>query len=220
MTSLWIQDCAGNKLDPHFAAHELPISQYAKACYEGWIPKDSLELAFDQAVETLEQAKNKWGKAKGPIAASILTARRLGWEWHSATELTTDTKMKLNLLEDSPAFVQQQVTEAVRRLICRQFDLAQPMLNSGGRGPVTSGLRKVLRRPRDLSSMHRLWNKKCKASLHSAVVNGQWTQSRLHRAKLVESDLCKLCGEAKGTPIHRHQCQATAAHREECTNDK
>ena len=55
LTSLWLHDCVSGKLDPSFAAHELPIAQYAKACYEGWIPRDSLQTAFEQARTALSK---------------------------------------------------------------------------------------------------------------------------------------------------------------------
>ena len=119
MMSLWLHDCASGKIDLHFAAHELPITHYANACYEGWIPRDTLQTAFAQSCESLEQAKNKWGKARGPISATILTAKRIGWTWQSATEVTTDAGTKLDLMQDSPAFVLQHVTDAVRRTIAK-----------------------------------------------------------------------------------------------------
>ena len=59
MTSLWLHYCATGKLDPHFAAHELPISQYAKACYEKWSPGDTMQVAFDHAIDSVEKAENK-----------------------------------------------------------------------------------------------------------------------------------------------------------------
>ena len=51
------------------------------------------------------------------------------------------------------------------------------------------------------------------AGLMSAVANGQWTQTRLRRAGLVESSECKLCGTEDGTPWHRHHCAATCEQR-------
>ena len=66
--SLWLHDCASGRIDPHFAAHELPVAHHAKACYEGWIPADTLQTAFDQACETLKEAKVE--QAKGLISAT------------------------------------------------------------------------------------------------------------------------------------------------------
>ena len=59
MMSIWLHDCASGKLDPHFAAHELPIAHYAKACYEEWIPRDTLQTAFEHSSDALAKAKNK-----------------------------------------------------------------------------------------------------------------------------------------------------------------
>ena len=93
------------------------------------------------------------------------------------------------------------------------------MLKAGGRGPITSGFRKTLRRTKAPHRIHEKWSAKCSSSLRSAATNGQWTQARLHRAKMVESNLCKLCGAAPGTPIHRHNCATTAEARGQCIAD-
>ena len=43
----------------------------------------------------------------------------------------------------------------------------------------------------------------------SAFSKRQWTQERLHTAKLVDTDVCQACGQAKGTIEHRlWQCPA------------
>ena len=48
----------------------------------------------------------------------------------------------------------------------------------------------------------------------SAMANRQWTQQRLHRAGLSDSNLCQLCagcehGDQVGTHLHRFFCPVT-----------
>ena len=142
LMTLWLQDCAGNKLDPAFAAHELPILYYAKCCFEKWIPIDILESTVDHVKITLADSKNKWN---APSRCPIMSIERLGWMLLSSNLILTDTGMQLDLGCDSPAFVMQQVTEAVRRNIAREVDTQYPTLESRGKEPITSGFRKTLR---------------------------------------------------------------------------
>ena len=130
--ALWTIDCEGSKTDPIFPVHEMAIAQYSKPCYEKWIPSDILACAFTRAQEKLEEAKNKWGSVRGPIAATILTARQLGWPFSSPSDIITDNGDKLDLTIDSPAFVGQMVTEAVRRFIAEEIETAFPTLKGGG----------------------------------------------------------------------------------------
>ena len=119
MVALWIMDCEGNKTDPTFTVHEMPISQYAIACYEKWFPSDIQQTTFSRTVEAIDKANHQWSMVKGPIAATILSARRFGWTLHSAHTITTDSRTLLDFTLDSHSFVSQMATEAVRRSIAR-----------------------------------------------------------------------------------------------------
>ena len=213
-------DCEGNKTDPTFAAHEMPITQYAKACFEAWLPKDILAKTHAKMDEEIQQSANKWGSVRGPIAATILTVQRLGWEFKSATELVTGDGDTLDLCVDSPAFVSQEVTKAARKLISKEIDEAFPTLKSNARGPIISGVRKALAKGTGPQAINEKWTAKCKPSLRSALCNGQWTQSRLCRAGLAKDGICRLCLAVEGTPAHRHCCKVTELQRGQCTEDK
>ena len=190
LVTLWAIDCEGSKTDPAFAVHEMPLNSYAKACYEKWLPQELLQATFDEVVAELQGSKNKWNCAKGPIAAAVLTAQRIDWTFTNATNVTTDTGTELDLNMDSPAYVCQCVVESVRRRTARELEETFPALKGGGRGPITAGIRNAMRRNKMASKLHPKWGIKCKASLKSAVANGQWTQSRLFRAGLTTSDTC------------------------------
>ena len=152
LLTLWLQDAVGNKLDPNFCAHELPLQQYAKCCYEEWIPLDILQKAFDETDEKVQKANFAWNNAEGPIAASILTARRLEWTFESATVLKTHAGHRLELTIDSPAFITQQATLAVRRMIDKEITTEFPALGARANGPITSGFRKLFRKHKNITS--------------------------------------------------------------------
>ena len=66
LMTLWLQDCTGNKLDPKFTAHELPLLYYAKCCFDKWLPDEIIAASFDNANRSLAAAKNKWAPPRGP----------------------------------------------------------------------------------------------------------------------------------------------------------
>ena len=141
-------------------------------------------------------------------------------DFESATVIRTDTGDKLDLTIDSPAFVTQQITQAVRRFIDKEIETEFPALGAKGTGPITSGFRKILRNHKKVAKLYPKWDNQCRAAPQSATSNGQWTQDRLVRAGLSKCNLCKLCLKEGGTPKHRHKCEVTAAARGECTQDK
>ena len=111
----WIQDCKGTTTNPAFSAHESPLHMYATAWWEDWIPRDVLTNAHDAAATALTSSKFAWNAAKGPFAATILSARRLGWTFKDAETISTDLGEDLDVTRDSQDFIKCQVREAVRR---------------------------------------------------------------------------------------------------------
>ena len=67
-----------------------------------------------------------WAKVKGPAAATIMSARRLGWRFVSATEVDIGDNTRLLLNRDSPAYVRIKVVEAVNTWRARNVALKLP----------------------------------------------------------------------------------------------
>ena len=173
------------------------------------MPHDLLASAHNKAAEALQAAQFRWNAAKGPFTATILTAKRLGWSFVSPEILTTDDGETIDLTRDSPAYVRDQVRGSVRRMVASEIDHIMPVLRSRGRGPVTKGIRRALRKTGRLKKTHTLWDNKYASDLLSAVCNGQWTNSRLHRAGLSDDKHCNLCLDETGSPEHTHVCPRT-----------
>ena len=107
--------------------------------------------------------------------------------------------------------MQSLVREAVQRWRWKQVAIKLPALdNPGGlAGAWIAPIRSVLAR-KDCDT----WNHAHKGALKSAMANRQWTQQRLHKAGLSDSNLCQLCvgcenGDQVGTHLHRFFCPAT-----------
>ena len=153
----WTNCCKGTRTDPTYPAHEMPIHMYATAWWESWVPRDIMEHAHEKTAAAFESAKFAWNAAKGPFAATILSARRIGWSFKSASVLVTDVGEEINLARDSPVYVRDRTREAVSRKIAKEIDEALPALQSGGRGPMRRGVRRALRKAKELSKVHPQW---------------------------------------------------------------
>ena len=104
------------RLDPAFLAHTLPIATYANAWWEEWVTKGELTDAFTTAADifhSLPYDACAWRYVKGPVAAAIVSAARLGWTFLSATAVRTDTGQIWDLEADSPADVKRDIERAV-----------------------------------------------------------------------------------------------------------
>lgn len=88
-----IDGSASGKADPAFAAHCDPISAWAEAVWCSRLPLLVLARLVACAVQCLRKAKNVWARVRGPCAAFVASAQRLGWKVASATHVIDD---KLN----------------------------------------------------------------------------------------------------------------------------
>ncbi len=93
------------KADPAFAAHAGPIGEWAQAVWEHWLPTRALMRLVASAKRRLDKAARPWSVVRGPGAAFVASASRLGWIAHDARRLTSDTGMELDLAVDPPVVV-------------------------------------------------------------------------------------------------------------------
>ena len=86
--------------DPYFVAKQ--IAAYAKACWEKWLSDEFFVTAFTDTVISMDKAKHAWRAAKGPFAATLLSARRIKWNFISAYTATNDQGTLIDMKTDSP----------------------------------------------------------------------------------------------------------------------
>ena len=222
------------RADPAFAAHTDPIGHWATAVWEAWLPGGALRRLAAFAARRIAAARRPWSVVRGPAAAFVASARRLGWTVHDAFEVSTDVGVVLRFSLDSPAFVKHAVEESVRRWRWGAIEARLDSLDSGGRG-VGAVMQPIYRLldPRK-SNTEADWGPKECGGLRSALANRQWPQARLFRAGLAETPQCRLCLAAAqaavdepldehvlrtlphGTLAHRHwSCAVTEPLREE-----
>ena len=101
--ALFIEDVAGNKIDPAFEAHVQPIAAFATALWDGWVDREHLQNAIVLAVRKLASAQGtNWQSVTGPITATVATMHRLKWHFITPTKVQTDEERILDLTRDPP----------------------------------------------------------------------------------------------------------------------
>ena len=185
------------RVDPAFEAHCQPIVFWAMAVWHEWLPRAALGKLIAAARARLARAKNPWAAVRGPAAAYVATASRLGWCVQGPLSVFTDDGTTLDFGVDSPAFVKAAVDESVRRWRGRSIGrrLAGADLDGLGLGPSLACMYRLLD-PRRCTGDDD-WGPRDRAGLRSAVANRQWPQARLCSAGLAESPSCQLCEKAK-----------------------
>ena len=114
--TLALGDASGKgRADPAFAAHAEPIVMWSYAVWHGWASDAELARLHEGAQHQCRNEERMWSRVAGPAAAAVATARRLKWAVRSATAVTTDEGHELDLRRDSPASIEHEVHDAVRR---------------------------------------------------------------------------------------------------------
>jgi hypothetical protein len=112
--------------DPAFAAHIDPIVKWAQAVWQNWLPRRLMNGMVAKARTKLAMAKRVWQVVKGPAAATVATAARLGWTMHDATSATTDEGRTIDFDLDPPSVIARLVADAVRRWQWRRLETRLP----------------------------------------------------------------------------------------------
>ena len=259
------KDGVRGRLDPAFDAHVKPIAAWATAWWEDWRSPEQLTQAFRDADAALRRSSTStssssnssstaaeqslWHKVKGPTAAAILSAARLGWHFQGPHSLTTDTGDMFDMRLDSPAAIVVAIQQSVVRWraanVLQSFTATRTLLQSPARQPPPSVLptySKHWKRAQAMATIrmglpsldatnngkkHKMlpksWSPKYGPYLVSAMANKQWPQARVAAAKgagWTKDPTCRLCNDAPGTHLHRHSCPVSwPGQREACPGD-
>ncbi len=92
-----------------------------------------LRMVADAQVR-LATAGRPWAVVRGPAAAFVASAARLGWTVHDAFSVTTDDGVALRLRCDPPVVIRRACHDAVGRWRMRRIECDLPCLDSEGKG--------------------------------------------------------------------------------------
>ena len=233
-------DAADGTDDPAFQAHLLPLHALSMAWWEQWRTQGDLSRAHRAACDHLTAASSHkghiWTQVRGPTAAAILTAERLGWSFKDARNIIADCGRTIDLARDPPAYVKRLVIAAVRRWrlgnVLQHFHatrgLVMPAVGgaqaSGGSSHgrhITPSMTHWHQRANVVASLWHFpesirggWSSSDRKAaaptfLASAMAGRQWPQAKCAAAKgagWVADPTCRLCNGAPGTLAHRHSC--------------
>jgi hypothetical protein len=213
------------RADPAFAAHADPIGSFAEAVWCEWLPRQALLSLVSHAIDVLGSARSPWGRVRGPGAAFVASAQRLGWTIVDAFSCTDDRGHLICLSRDSPAMIRLLTDASVRRWRWRRVEEKCPSLIQGAGGfgaHIVPSYRIINARKPPAPG----WGHQQTGALCSAIMNRQWTQCRLVSAGLASGISCRLCVAAgyctkdsiqpkfKGTLVHRlWTCPCTESMR-------
>ena len=74
LTLLLADGPAGAAADPAFSAHADPITLWAVAVWESWLPRSAFTRTIARAKRRIAAAKREWNVVQGPAAAVVATA--------------------------------------------------------------------------------------------------------------------------------------------------
>ena len=94
-------------------AHRVPIATWALAVLETWLLIPMVDQMMTSAIPTLRSAKLVGAVVKGPAAAVVATAARIGWQILNATQILTDVGHLLDLSLVPPKVIAEHVFKAV-----------------------------------------------------------------------------------------------------------
>lgn len=229
---LYLLDGPMGTLDPAFDAHVLPMQRYATAVWQSWQPLQHLQSAFRDAQAKLLSKGFKWACVSGPIAALIMSLRRLEWVTSSPTLFSDDIGQVFDLRRDPPIVVAAAVRASVRRWRIAQIlhkypasctqqpDYVDPRvddqwLHTDGLVPqgtvdLVGVVSRLCKSSGNKSKEVAPWEVRHSSSLISAATGGQWCQARVASTKKWSDDpSCQLCKHEVGTLLHRRYCNVT-----------
>ena len=122
------------RADPAFQAHSGPIGSWAKAIWNMWIPYDLMQESVADAMIRIARASRMWAVVKGPAAALVATATRIGWTVIDAHTVIADTGRIVDLSIEPPIVVTALCDEAVVRWRWKRIEERIPELRSATPG--------------------------------------------------------------------------------------
>ena len=205
------------KYDPGAELALKPILDWARACWERWVPRTDMAKAWRGAMTGVGLATKPFGEVTGPAGAFVASAHRVGWKVPSPSAILTKQGTILDLDTVCPL----QLLKHAQRDLGELEALSSSTAARIGGAPDFEPLKNFL----DSKLGRRMPGS---ASLRALGEGGWWTQERLWNEGVagVTDPFCRACvlpgdgndgqpTRAVGSFIHRTtSCAATRAVRD------
>ena len=188
------------------------ITRYGKEVWEAaarWQP-DVVPLSDLPATWQANSTITSWQQVRGPVGAAILTLRRLGWQADLPFAWKDDRGLEVVVPRHTPAALQLLLLDAQQRWEQRRLAKRVGMQPANPRRAAracTEHLRSLIK---DKQSP---LNQAEKGALLGVCTGAIWPLERRRLARYATDGICKKCGMASDTILHRWSCPGRAADR-------
>ncbi len=149
--------------------------------------------------------RRRWGRARGPLATSMLELHRIGWSPNGPFDWTDDLGSKVILTETTPALLKSLLVASVRRQAERAVGAkwARDDATFAGKRVCIDAAVDAVKRSRSLTPLQ-------KGAFRSVLLEGVLTKNKARRFGYDVDDVCDLCGATGDTVHHRtYKCPFT-----------
>ena len=187
-------------VDPAYRGTVDCILMWKAALMDQWLPRSWMFRTMVTAIKDGKQAKQPFDAVFGPTSAVVATCSRFGWQFTSAAivhthrgdidiDAITMGELKVLCDEGFELWRWANVQRSNRHSIGP--DAPPPLIE-----PVKAALRKV-------------GCPLARCAIKLIFANNVWTQARKYDERYAVTDICQLCGQGRGTLLHRcYQCIA------------
>ena len=187
-----------------------PIVEWARASWDGLVPRDELHLVWKEAHCKVAISKAPFRQVSGPGGAMIASSFRIGWKCPSYRHFINARGDVLDLDWVCPMQIRMHALNDLRRMEAAKSSLAERIGGAPDLEPLFDYLASSGMRASPVAG-----------ALRALGEGGWWGQARLYDEGKVEDPFCKACGDrgglgpAIGTLHHRMcACEATRGMRE------
>ena len=197
-------------VDPITGATVPILYTYARRLWDGRVQLVSLSEAYEALCRRDAAGSGlRWASALGPLQATLLTLRRIGWSLSGPRAFKTDLGKVLDLMEVSPRVVRAEIEEGLRRWQVRR---ASQKL-TGASSTDYSLLRSVIQGK--FADITGVVDETMRGALRRLTSGGLWTRQQLCAVGRALSELCWHCLRQADTPSHRWwRCVGTKVARQ------
>ena len=173
---------------------------------------------FGEARQALAASDAPWKLDFGPIAAALLSARRLGGDIQTTVQGSTEVHLPsfgaIDLYNFGPVTLKALLLREAEHWILGRHVERNEVLQDLGAPPFLAPIRALLR-----NSDKPDWGKAEKGMLRALVADALPSQARLHARGKATTAACRACGAAVGDAWHRWFCPGTEAFRRSYNHD-